>query len=221
MNNKTSSVFKTEKKAILPCAEVITSSLDAFTAQCWKADYSPALGSLVSVTVDKTIIVGSVCQIATGSLDNTRYPFTYQKTEAELRAEQPQIFEFLKTTFDVIILGYTPSPLTEQSSFYYLLPTRPCSVHAFVTECDHATAARFFKNPLFLPFLWANQQKTPYLEDLLLSIVKILKEEHQLTPDVFQNFYQTYSLLTGNDYRRMKLFLQRAQHLLEEQITTL
>ena len=87
MNNKASS------KAF---AEVIESSLGVFTAQCWQWDYFPEFGSLVQVKSGGDRILGVVIQVQTGSMDPMRYPFPYQKTEDELRKEQPQIFEFLK-----------------------------------------------------------------------------------------------------------------------------
>src|SRR5262245_17591697 len=80
-------------------AEVIQSSLESFTAQCWDWNYFPHFGSLVQTESPTHIIFGTVIQVHTGSMDEARSPFPYQKTEDQLRVEQPQIFEFLKTTF--------------------------------------------------------------------------------------------------------------------------
>ena len=85
-----------------PFAEVIEGSLDFFCAQCWVWDAFPRFGSLVQAKSNEFVILGCVVTIRTGSMDPMRYPFPYQKTEKELRAEQPQIFEFLKTTFQGI-----------------------------------------------------------------------------------------------------------------------
>ena len=88
-----------------PFAEVIESFLDSYLAQCWQWDDVPDFGSLVFTRRDKNTIFGIVTQIQTGSSDPIHYPFPYKKTEEELMAEQPQIFECLKTTFRVQIVG--------------------------------------------------------------------------------------------------------------------
>src|SRR5690349_14278413 len=97
-----------------PFAEVIESSLHGFLAQTWQWDNFPAFGSLVTVTSNKRTHLAIVHQIKTGSMDPIRYPFPYQKTEEELLAEQPQIFEFLKTAFSCLTIGYQ-----EKGKLYY------------------------------------------------------------------------------------------------------
>src|SRR6478609_5317855 len=87
-------------------AEVIESSLQGFTAQCWQWDNSPTFGSMVTIAGKKRTLFGLVHQMHTGSTDPVRYPFAYQKTEEELLREQPQIFAFLKTSFMCLIIGY-------------------------------------------------------------------------------------------------------------------
>ncbi|MCF7900082.1 hypothetical protein K9K77_01100, partial [Candidatus Babeliales bacterium] len=87
-------------------AEIVESSLTVWTAQSWEWNTFPEFGSLVVVPEKKRNLFGIVHQINTGSIEPGRYPFTYQKTQEELFKEQPQIFEFLKTTFSCITLGY-------------------------------------------------------------------------------------------------------------------
>ena len=89
-----------------PFAEIIESSLQTFLGQCWAWNKMPQFGSLVVVENGLKPIFGVVYQIQTGSMDPVRYPFPYQKTHEELLAQQPQIFEFLKTTFSCLSLGY-------------------------------------------------------------------------------------------------------------------
>jgi hypothetical protein len=195
-----------------PFAEVMQSNLNHFIAQSWQWDHFPDFGSLVQVQSGEITIFGCVTQINTGSMDPMRYPFAYQKTEQELRAEQPQIFEFLKTTFDCLILGYQAA---SRDRFEYLLPSKPCKMHAFVQEVKMSVAGQFFASPLFLPLLFASQTSISNLDELLLSILRLLKKEKILNKTVFGQFYESMSLLSGNDYRRMKLFLQRAEHVLK------
>ena len=159
MENKVNS-FKqfspTQKTTEQPCfAEVVEANLEQCTAQCWKWDVVPAFGSLIQIETKQHITLGIVTQISTGSMDPVRYPFPYQKTESELKAEQPQIFEFLKTTFTIQILGYLEKKIDK---IYYLLPVRPCKIHAFIQESSQEVFIRFFKmnrdnmSPLFVRY---------------------------------------------------------------------
>ena len=81
-----------------PFAEVVESSREQFTAQCWTYKAMPPYGSLVEVREKEETTLGLVTGIETGSLDPLRTPVTYQKTEEELQQQQPQIFAFLKTS---------------------------------------------------------------------------------------------------------------------------
>jgi hypothetical protein len=189
-----------------PFAEVIESSLHGFLAQTWQWDNFPSFGSLVSVTSNKRTHLAIVHQIKTGSMDPIRYPFPYQKTEEELLAEQPQIFEFLKTTFSCLTIGYQ-----EKGKLFYLIAPEPVKIHAFVEPIQPDLAKQFFYSEKYLHVLFGNSGEIFNLDELLLALLKNQDQLGITTPEKVNNFMQTYSLLTGNDYRRMKLFLQRAE----------
>lgn len=210
MNNKPFAEMQPQKKAPAPIAEVIESSLDQFLAQTWEWDTFPQFGSLVEVAGETETLFGIVTTVKTGSMDPQRYPFPYQKTEEELKKEQPQIFEFLKTTFVVKILGYQDT----SGKNSYLLPSQPAKIHAFIRPCSREQTINFFNSPDFLYLLFSSSNPTPHLDDLLLAILKQLAAKKKLTPQKLDQFCQTLSLLTGNDYRRIKLVLKRAQFLI-------
>lgn len=190
-------------------AEVIESSIDHFTAQCWQWNRYPIFGSLVMIKDSEKTVFGIVSHIQTGSIDPTRSPFPYQKTEAELMAEQPQIFEFLKTTFTVHIVGHQSNDKT-----YYLLPSTPCKIHTFVAEAPTETAINFFSRSDFLHLLFAFANTIPNLDELLLSLTKHLVDAKIFNRQHIDELSNTLSLHTGNDYRRLKLFLKRIEPLL-------
>lgn len=206
-NNKLSNT----KENLNPFAEVIESSLDTFLAQSWVWDTFPSFGSLVKIDCKTHVILGCVTSITTGSIDPQRYPFPYQKTEDELKTEQPQIFEFLKTIFQVKIVGYLDLATTQK--FHYTLPPTPAKIHAFVHSIPISFSANFFSNPHFLYLLFSSQNTITHFDDLLLAIFKQLEQQKKLTTKTITSFYKTFSLLTGNDYRRMKLFLHRLETL--------
>jgi len=192
-------------------AEVIESSLHGFLAQSWQWNQFPTFGSMISVQADKRILCGVVHQVQTGSMDPVRYPFAYQKTEVELMAEQPQIFEFLKTTFNTLIIGYQ-----EKGKFYYVSAPEPAKIHAFVTPMPVDLCKQFFYHDRYLHLLFGLQNQLFSLDELLLALIKYQVELGIIDQEKITPFIDSFCLLTGNDYRRLKLFLQRLQPIIDK-----
>jgi hypothetical protein len=190
-------------------AEIIESSLQSFLGQCWQWNNTPQFGSLVTVAGQERTIFGVVHTIQTGSMDPVRYPFAYQKTHEELLAEQPQIFEFLKTTFACIPLGYE-----HKGKIFTLMPPEPPTIHSFIAPATIEQSKHFFANNRYLHLLFGAGAAVANLDELLLALLKQQAELKILKDDRLHDFMNTFSLLTGNDYRRLKLFLQRAETLL-------
>ena len=191
-------------------AEVIESSLIGWVAQSWQWDTFPNFGSFVAIEGKKRTIFGIVHQVQTGSMDPVRYPFPYQKTEEELLKEQPQIFEFLKTTFSCITIGYQ-----EKKSISYLIAPEPPKIHAFVMHPDNEITKNFFTSTRYLHLLFLHSASIFNIDELMLALLKHHKTLNILTQEKITSFMQTYSLLIGNDYRRIKLFLQRAEYMID------
>lgn len=189
-------------------AEIIESSLTCWLAQSWQWNDFPAFGSVVTVKTKKRVLFGIVHQIKTGSMDPVRYPFAYQKTEEELLAEQPQIFEFLKTTFSCLILGYK-----EQSNIVYQFAPEPPKIHTFVEPISKDIYKEFFYSSRYLHLLFGLSSQIVNLDELLLAILKHLNDNNLLTQAKIEQFIDEYLLLNGNDYRRLKIFLQRTQSI--------
>lgn len=190
-------------------AEVIESSLTGWLAQSWAWDTFPEFGSFVAIEGKKRTVFGIVHQVQTGSMDPVRYPFPYQKTEEELLREQPQIFEFLKTTFSCITIGYQ-----EKKSMSYLIAPEPPKIHAFIMRPDAETSKIFFANNKYLHLLFTHSSQIFNMDELILALLKHHRELNILTQEKINTFMQMYSLLIGNDYRRIKLFLQRVEHMI-------
>jgi hypothetical protein len=189
-------------------AEVIQSSLQSFTAQSWKWDYFPAFGSLVTVITEKRTLFGIVYAVQTGSSDAGRYPFTFQKTEAELQAEQPQIFEFLQTTFACLVVGFL-----EEGTIMYQMGPEPAKMHAFVHHATPTETHRFFSSHLYLHLIF-NAPEITVVDELILSFLKTKKELGLLTEESLLAFIETISLAHGDDYRKLKILMNRAHPLL-------
>lgn len=193
-------VTKGDKQAF---SEVIESSLQAWTGQSWNWDTFPAFGSITTIITPKRIWFGLVYQVSTGSTDPGRAPFAYKKTEQELLAEQPQIFEFLKTTFSCLSLGFM-----EHERIIYQVPPEPPKIHAFIYKSSTALSKQFLSSSAYLPLLFSSEQVTNK-DELLLALLCEQKRLAILSEDKLFSIIETVSLLTGNDYRRLKIFSGR------------
>lgn len=194
-----------------PFAEVIESSLDHFVAQSWQWDHFPSFGSLVVIKTTKRNLIAIVHHIKTGSMDPNRSPFAYQKTEEELLAEQPQIFAFLRTTFSCLVLGYQ-----EKGKICYTISPEPPKIHAFIKPADTDLCKSFFYQDTYLHMLFSASNHIQNVDELLLALFKEQKALDILSNQKLHQLINTFSLLTGNDYRRLKLFLQRVQAVISE-----
>ncbi len=191
-------------------AEVIKSSLTGFVAQSWQWDYCPTFGSLVLVQDDIRTLFGVVHQVETGSIDPVRSPFPYQKTLQELKKEQPHIFEFLKTTDSCLTVGYR-----QGSTVVRALAPEPPKIHAFVSPASRELAQQFFSSADYLHLLFGMQSQLFNLDELLLALLRYSATCGCTDKQRLRAFMDTYVLLTGNEYRRVKLFAQRVQSALE------
>jgi hypothetical protein len=185
-------------------AEVIESSLHTWKAQSWQWDRFARFGSLVTINTPERTIFGIVHNIETGSLDPVRTPFPFQKTEEELLREQPQIFAFLQTTFTCLTAAYQ-----ENSILLYQWAPEPPKIHAFVSEATQQQYELFFSDEQYIHILFGLSHQILNLDELLLAMFKNLSDQKLLDQRRLSNIIETFSLLTGNDYRRLKLFLQR------------
>lgn len=204
--------MKPNKSNSAAFSEVIESSLHHFKAQCWQWDDYPSYGSLVCVEQGAYLFIGIVHEVATGSSDPSRAPFAYQKTEEQLKKEQPQIFEFLKTTFGCLVLGYR-----FKERWFYSAPAHPSKVHAFVRPATKEECQFFLSKERYLHRLFNLSGQIHNIDELLLALLSHASRQERGAKVPLQQFLQTYALLTGNDYRRIKLFLQQAEPLLQVQ----
>lgn len=83
-----------------------------------------------------------VCMATTGSLDPGRRPAAYGLEEAELRAEQPQIFDLLVTEFTALHIGFL-----RDGRIRPYLPERPPRLHAMVEACSPAEVCALSESP--------------------------------------------------------------------------
>lgn len=190
-------------------AEIVSSSLVSFTAQCWDWEHVPQFGQCVVVDgfASKTKIYGVVYQINTGSSDGQREAQAFGKTYTELRQQQPQIFHFLKITFHCIPIGYS----TENAYFVESL-TFPAMIHAFVDFVNSDQKEKLFADFAFLDQLFAVPNLTIPVEDLLLAVVK---SNCNVTPEYALRLLERYTSFVDNDYIKIRNFSKKLQTVLK------
>lgn len=190
-------------------AEVLESSITKWQAQSWQWDAIPEFGSLVTATSNDRTLFGIIYDITTGPIDPIRQPVAYQKTQDELQKEQPQIFEFLKTSFSCLSIGYQ-----ENEQFFYNLPPQPPKMHTFVGYATTEQYEACFASEQFLHLLF-NTTEQINREELLLAIIKHQLKHNVLTKKRLNKFIESFFILNRNNYLQTKMFLPRLQKLLE------
>lgn len=189
-------------------AEIIQSSLEYWRAHSWDWKDAPEYGSLVKVTSSTGTVFGVVYAIEVGSLDNGRSPFPYKMTEQELLSQQPHIFAFLATTFSAITVGYG-----DEQGYQYQLASRPPRIHGFVERVSEMDSRAFFTSHEYLHLIFGFASRVGNVDELLLAVLKKQFDDGCMDGHQLHSFIKMYSLLLGNDYKRLKIFLGRVQTL--------
>lgn len=209
--NTNKTYFAEEQKTCF--SEILESSISSWQAQSWLWDAIPEFGSLVTATSNGRTIFAIIYDISTGPIDPIRQPVPYQKTEEELLKEQPQIFEFLTTSFSSITIGYQ-----ENGKFFYNLPPQPPKIHTFVHYATQEQYEQCFASEQFL-YLLFNSTLPLNLQELLLAIIKHQLDRKTLTKKRLNAFIESFFMLNKNNYLQTKMFLSRLQQLLQSNDT--
>lgn len=183
-------------------AEVVESSTTTIVAECRELNVSPPFGAFVRVE-SEPVSLGIVFNIATRSLDPTRRPTAYGKTEGELRLEQPQIFELLRTEFHALLVGFY-----ENNTFRQTLPPQPPRLHSFVYVCDKDEVRAFTAEHDYLRLLLsASRQTVP--DELIIAAGRAALAAHDNDPEYLIRIGKELSRLLPRDYDRLNALVRR------------
>jgi hypothetical protein len=170
---------------------------------------APSYGALV-VIEDGPLVLYSVVSACVTQADSAVYAVrAYQKTEEELRSDQPHVFALLHTIVTGLIVGFTT---TQDSEMQYRSTAVPARLHAFVRLATDHEWALFAHNTRCLAMLF-NQAAQVNLDELLLAFMCELKRHVSVPEGYLIELLHAYTLWTGNDYRRMRVFAQRLEQL--------
>ena len=192
-----------------PFAEVIESSSIKIVAQCWNNDIIPSFGEFIAVRGETRTIYALVHYVHTDFGDMPRRPTPFKKTLAELKREQPQIFEFLASTFMCIPIAYTRKAIT-----IHALPPEPPRIHEFIFPLTITELEILFDKKYFLMHVFGMQQQLSNIDELLLACIRFVHQKKQFPLPYYVDLLDTYALLVNNEYKRVKLFAQRLEKIL-------
>lgn len=185
-------------------AEVVECGSIEITAQCYRLHDPPPLGSLVRVASGHRSVYAIVFQICTQSLDPNRVPTAYGKTEEELRREQPQIFELMRTQIRAFLVGYRE----ELQAIRQVLPPQPPRIHSFVYHCSPEEVREFASSLDFLRILFAAAR--PPVDELIIAACRWVILAHGGNQDYAIRVGKELCQLLRSDYDRLKSVLRRA-----------
>ncbi len=191
--------------------EVVASTLTSWTVQSWQLGVYPAFGTLVEIDCENAQSIGIIIDIQTHPKDSARTPFAFGKTLEELHHEQPHIFHLLQTTLFCVPLAVYAKPL-----FVYEIPKKPVSIHSFARSCPVSTIKVFFSESAWMMSFFNLLRNTPLFDELLLAIIRYGYEAGALTPGHMGDIIDTFSLLTHDNYRTLKIFLQRIELFIQQ-----
>jgi len=184
--------------------EVVEGSTTELIAEACQLHGAPSFGRFVRVESEMQI-VGIVFNVFTHSIEPSRRPTAYGKTEDQLRLEQPQIFELLRTEFQVLVIGYR-----DETGAVPILPPQPARIHAFVYECDDQEIADFTQTDDYLRAILGTS-KIP-TDELLVATLRHTLKAHGYAHKYLVRIGKELARLLKDDYDRLAAILRRIAH---------
>ena len=181
--------------------EVVESSTTELVAEACQLHGAPSFGRFVRVDADMPV-VGIVFNVFTHSIEPNRRPTAYGKTESELRLEQPQIFELLRTEFQALVIGYV-----DEGQPVPILPPQPAHIHSFVYPCNDDEVRAFTRTDDYLRSI-LNTSKIP-TDELLVAALRAALKAHGHDRDYLVRMGKEVSRLLKDDYDRLSSIVRR------------
>ena len=181
--------------------EVIESSTTELISEARELHGAPSFGRFVRVDSEVPVI-GIVFNVFTQSIEPNRRPMAYGKTEEELRLEQPQIFELLRTEFQALVIGYVDDLGPVQA-----LPPQPARIHSFVYPCDDEEVRAFTNTDDYLRSI-LNTAKIP-TDELVIATLRHTLRAHGNSRAYLVRMGKELSRLLGDDYDRLSSIIRR------------
>jgi hypothetical protein len=181
--------------------EIVESGTKGFIARSPRVGYAPPFGSFVR-TDSGFPVYGLVYEIITGSREPGRKTDAYDMSIDELKREQPQIFELLKTEFHVLTLGYL-----DGGKIRFSLSPFPPPIHSFVYECTDREKEALSSEDFFLRAIISSPNVPA--DDLIISSLLSAQRARKDDKDFMVRMGKSLSRFLKDDYERLASILRR------------
>jgi hypothetical protein len=186
--------------------EVIETRSAEFTAQCYKIDQPPALGSLVKTQDKACQIYGVVYNVESHGLEPGRRVVARGENleaEEEIFAANPQLSRLLATDFQVVIVGYA-----EEKRCHQYLPSKSAFIHSFVYACRTEEVRAFTQSLDFLTLILNAKIPVP-VDEVVGACLRNASGAHN-DPDAFLvKAGKELARILGRDVNRLNSLLKR------------
>jgi len=197
---------KSKMDTLNKVAEVIEASSAEFTAQCYKLDQSPVLGSLVKTQDDLGAIYGVVYNVETHSLEPGRRVVARgeeMKAQEEVFKANPQLSRLLSTDFKVIIIGHM-----QGEKLYHYLPPKPVPIHGFVYTCQTEEIRAFTQSLDFLSLLVNAGLPVP-VDEVVAACLRYASQAHSDSQAFLVKAGKELAGIMSSDAGRLNSLLKR------------
>jgi hypothetical protein len=120
----------------------------------------------------------------------------------DLRREQPQIFELLKTEFHALIVAYS-----EEEKIKFALPPLPPPIHSFVYECAKEEVKKLTFEDFFLRTIISSSNVPA--DELIVSSLCYAQSARGLDNDYIVRMGKSLARIFKDDYERLSSVLRR------------
>jgi len=193
--------FMTIVQDIERIGEIIESSTSQFVAESCELNGAPPFGSFIK-TDGGMPVYGLVFNVCTHSIEPNRRATAYGLTERQLRDEQPQIFELLKTEFEAVIVGYGDDRGPRQ-----VLPPQPPGIHHFVFPCTESEIKALTGNGDFLRSILCGGRLP--IDDLIIASVRNAWAARAFDMPYLVGIGKDLCRLIRDDYDRLSAIMRR------------
>jgi hypothetical protein len=186
--------------------EVIETGSAEFTAQCYKLDEAPPLGSLVRTQNKLSEIYGVVYNVETHGLEPGRRVVARGenfKAEEEIFTANPQLSRLLTTDFRVLIVGYV-----EGERWYQYLPPKSGSIHSFVYSCQPEEVRAFTQSLEFLSLIVNARIPVP-VDEVVGACLRYASKAHPDPNAFLVKAGKELACMLSSDVNRLNSLLKR------------
>ena len=92
-------------------------------------------------------------------------------------------------------------------------PPEPPHIHEFIYPLSDKEIMAIVDKKHFLMSVFSMQQQLINIDELLLACIRFVHKQKKMPSSYYISLLETYAVLVGNEYRRIKLFASRLEEI--------